>query len=194
MDHGGHDWWIGGLANLRRAMKIWNQWPPPKTASILVERPQPCMECIPRSHSHCHLCCSDRWTCPWQRMCRPCCLKNGPTWVWVKFMTQETPIFGTCCDQTILSCPTSCLCNVSAMSLQCLCVKKATGNPLRLGAPGIQQMKVAPHRSCTDMQPPFTGLSLLNCSWHHVPVGKVERYWQYWRIIVLQIANESTIL
>lgn len=83
---------------------------------------------------------------------------------------------------------------VSAMSLQCLCVKKATGNPLRLGAPGIQQMKVAPHRSCTDMQPPFTGLSLLNCSWHHVPVGKVERYWQYWRIIVLQIANESTIL
>ena len=28
MDHGGHDWWIGGLANLRRAgraMKIWNQ-------------------------------------------------------------------------------------------------------------------------------------------------------------------------
>ena len=102
MDHG--NWRIfRGLANLRRAMKIWDQWPPQRLPAFGLNDPGLVWSVSPGRIP----------TAIFAAQTGGHVLENGcvdhAAWrmvllgYGVKFITQQTTIFGTCCYQTRVS-------------------------------------------------------------------------------------------
>lgn len=129
MDHGGHGaWWIfGGLANLRRAMKIWDQWPPQRLPAFWLNAPSLVWSVSPGRIPTAIFAAQTGWhvldnRCVDHAAWRIVLLGYGSnSW------PRKHPFLGLVAIKPYGRAPPA----VSAMSLQCLCVKKTTGNPLR---------------------------------------------------------------